>query len=102
MAAATVTYDPHNLVSHTVRAKHKAVYETLRCEVGSTPSVWSAYLAWNWYHRWPEGNRLHGRCLNCGKTLSEVRVKRRVFIPHKPYEPPLGSAAHLERALEGN
>lgn len=57
----------------TVEARVR--YETLRCEVGSEPSPWCTYLAWNDYHRWPEGERSTGRCLNCGKTLAEVRVR---------------------------
>lgn len=89
-----MTFDPHNLVSHTVQ-RVRGHWETRRCAVGSVPSSWSAYLDWNWYHRWPAGERSGGRCLNCGKTLAQVR-----FFVREVYEPPAGSEAHLERALE--
>lgn len=69
-----MAYDHHNLVQHTVRAT--TVMETLRCEVGNEPSVWSLrYISWVPYHRWPAGERATGRCLNCGKTLKEVQVR---------------------------
>lgn len=53
---------------------------TVRCTVGSKPSPWSKYLDWNWYHRWPRGERATGRCLNCGKTLQEMSVARGAAI----------------------
>lgn len=69
-----MTFDSRNLVQHTVRAT--TVYETLRCEVGNAPSVWSLrYISWVDYHRWPAGERATGCCLNCGKTLKQVTVR---------------------------
>lgn len=69
-----MAWDCLNLAD-TVHARVR--YETLRCEVGSEPSIWSKRYGLQWvpYHRWPDGERDTGRCLNCGKTLAEVRVR---------------------------
>lgn len=64
----------HRNIANTVHAA--ARYETQRCEVGYEPSPWSKrYISWVEYHRWPDGERATGRCINCGKTLAEVRVR---------------------------
>jgi len=71
-----MSYDHKNLAD-TVHAT--TVYETLRCEVGSEPSVWTARYNTNLipYHRWSDhcGGLKGGVCQNCGKTLKEVRVR---------------------------
>ena len=73
-----MAYDHHNLVRHTVEAKPR--YETLRCEVGWAIDPYAnGGRTWTDCHQWPRllhsNFKREGRCLNCGKTLAEVRVR---------------------------
>lgn len=72
-----MAWDPHNLVRHTVEARVR--YETQPCEVGWAIDAYAnGGRTWTYCHQWPrgEGNfKREGRCLNCDKTLKEVRVR---------------------------
>jgi len=69
-----MTYDHTNL-ANTVYAR--TVYETLRCEVGwAIDPYGNGGRTWSDCHRWEKGERnTGGCCINCGKTLKEVRVR---------------------------
>ncbi len=72
-----MVWDPHNLTSHTIESR--ARYMTLHCEVGWAIQPWAnGGRTWTWCHQWPAGKgnaKREGCCLNCGKTLKEVRVR---------------------------
>lgn len=72
-----MAYDHHNLVQHTVEARPR--WTTTPCAIGWAINRYAnGGRGWTWCHRWPrgEGNALReGHCLNCGKTLDQVRVR---------------------------
>lgn len=102
----------HRNIAETIHAM--PVYETLRCEVGHGIDPYqNGGRTWANFHRWPRlpddapNPKREGHCLNCGKTLSEIRVRLnpktgQPIVPRARrarYEAPPGSEAHLERAL---
>lgn len=72
-----MAYDAHNLVQHTVHARPQWV--TVPCAIGwAICRETNGGRGWTWCHRWPRGDgnaKREGCCLNCGKSLTDVRAR---------------------------
>ncbi len=66
-----MTYDPHNLVRHTVQARYRGSMRRANCEVGWAIDPYAnGGRTWTWCHQWGTD----GCCLHCHKTVKQILV----------------------------
>lgn len=72
-------YEVRTLPCAKPHMKTSELYHRLAAEDDDESHIWDTC------HQWPNGDRKHGRCINCGKTLKEVT--QRIRINPKTGEP---------------